>query len=175
MKIDARKTYTAVMKTSCGTISIQLDAKNAPETVNSFVFLAQHHFFDGQYFTRLDTSIDVVQGGDPTGTGSGGPGYAIPDELNPTPTYGTATLAMANTGSPNTGGSQFFLITGPKGNGLNASPTYTVFGKIVGGLGVAQRIQAMPIKDPTAAAGGDITAQAPAQAIYMDSVTISQK
>jgi cyclophilin family peptidyl-prolyl cis-trans isomerase len=172
IKIDSSKQYTAVMKTSCGTITIQLDAKNAPETVNSFVLLARSKFFDGQYFTRLDTSLDVVQGGDPTGTGSGSPGYSIPDELHPTPTYGTGTVAMANggPGHPNTGGSQFFLITGPNGRVLNPTPVYTVFGKIVGGLDVAQRIQNMPTADPAATAPGP--GQAPAKAIYIDSVTI---
>jgi cyclophilin family peptidyl-prolyl cis-trans isomerase len=169
--IDTSKTYTAVMKTSCGTIVIRLDSKNALETVNSFVFLAGHNFFDGQYFTRLDTTIDVVQGGDPTGTGKGGPGYSIPDELHSKPTYGTGTVAMANSGSPNSGGSQFFLITGPKGHQLDTKPTYTVFGTIVQGLDVAQRIQGMPIKDPTAGLLG----QAPAQAIYIDSVTIIKR
>src|SRR5919109_1610526 len=81
MTIDRTATYTATMVTSCGSIVVELDAKRAPQTVNSFVFLAEKGYFDGQYFHRLDTSIDVIQGGDPTGTGSGGPGYAIPDEL----------------------------------------------------------------------------------------------
>jgi len=78
MKIDPQKTYIATMVTSCGTIEIELDPKTAPQTVNSFVFLANHGYFDGQYIHRIDTSIDVLQGGDPTGTGSGGPGYVIP-------------------------------------------------------------------------------------------------
>ena len=81
MKIDPEKTYIATMETSCGTIEIELDPKTAPQTVNSFVFLANHGYFDGQYIHRIDTSIDVLQGGDPTGTGTGGPGYSIPDEL----------------------------------------------------------------------------------------------
>ncbi len=174
MKIDTSKTYVATMETSCGTIVIELDAKTAPQTVNSFVFLANHHFFDGQYFTRIDTSIDVLQGGDPTGTGSGGPGYSIPDELRGGEQYAPGVFAMAN-GGPNTGGSQFFIITGPNGHRLDASPTYTIFGNITGGLKVAQSIQQLPIKDPTAASQGDITGQAPQQAVYIDSVTISEK
>jgi cyclophilin family peptidyl-prolyl cis-trans isomerase len=80
MKIDTSKTYVATMETSCGTIVIELDAKTAPQTVNSFVFLANHHFFDGQYFTRIDTSIDVLQGGDPTASEAVVP-VPIPDEL----------------------------------------------------------------------------------------------
>src|SRR5205823_13183586 len=80
MSIDPKNTYVATFQTSCGSFTVKLDAKASPQTVNSFVFLAAKGFFNGQYFTRLDTSIDVVQGGDPTGTGTGGPGYSIPDE-----------------------------------------------------------------------------------------------
>lgn len=167
MTIDPAKSYVAVMQTSCGTIKIQLDSGTAPQTVNSFVFLADHHYFDGQYFHRLDTSIDVVQGGDPVGDGSHGPGYQIPDELTGNETYPPGTLAMANAGA-NTGGSQFFLITGPKGHLLDDNNTYTVFGHVVDGLDVAQKIQAMPIQDPSAG----LTGQQPKQAIYMDKVTI---
>lgn len=174
MKIDPKKTYTATMVTSCGTITIELDPSRAPQTVNSFVFLARKGFFDGQFFTRLDTSIDVIQGGDPTETGSGGPGYSIPDELNGDESYVAGTFAMAKGQAPNSGGSQFFIISGPNGTNLDASPAYTIFGHITTGLDVARQIQGLPVKDPNAAAGGDITAQAPTQAIYMDRVTISQ-
>jgi cyclophilin family peptidyl-prolyl cis-trans isomerase len=171
MKIDPKATYTATMVTSCGTIVIELDAKNAPQTVNSFVFLANEGYFDGQYFHRLDTSIDVAQGGDPTGTGSGGPGYAIPDELKGGESYTPGTLAMANAG-PNTGGSQFFLITGPAGTNLDGNPNYTIFGHVVEGLGVAKRIQALPIVDPNAT--GDLSGQRPVEAVYIDEVTIEK-
>ena len=173
MKIDAKATYRATVATSCGTIVIELDAKRAPQTVNSFVFLAKQGYFDGQYFHRLDTSIDVIQGGDPSGTGSDGPGYAIPDELSGKMTYTPGTLAMAN-GGPNTGGSQFFIITGPEGTNLDGNPNYTIFGKIVEGLGVAQKIQALPIVDPQAAANGDLSGQRPKQAVYVDMVTIAK-
>lgn len=173
MKIDTEATYRATMVTSCGTIVIELDAKRAPQTVNSFVFLAKQGYFDGQYFHRLDTSIDVIQGGDPSGTGSDGPGYAIPDELNGKLTYTPGTLAMANAGA-NTGGSQFFIITGPEGTNLDGNPNYTIFGKIVEGLGVAQEIQALPIIDPAAAANGDLSGQRPKQAVYIDKVTIAK-
>ncbi len=174
MKIDTSKTYVATMETSCGTIVIELDAKTAPQTVNSFVFLANHHFFDGQYFTRIDTSIDVLQGGDPTGTGSGGPGYSIPDELRGGEQYAPGVFAMAN-GGPNTGGSQFFIITGDNGHNLDSNPDYTIFGHVISGLDVAQRIQKLPIKDPAAAQQGDISGQAPLQAVYFDSVTITEQ
>jgi cyclophilin family peptidyl-prolyl cis-trans isomerase len=168
MKVDPKATYTATVETSCGTIVIELDAKRAPTTVNSFVFLAKAGYFDGQYVHRLDTSIDVVQGGDPTGTGSGGPGYAIPDELKGDESYTPGTLAMANAGA-NTGGSQFFLITGPAGTNLDGNPNYTIFGKVVEGLDVAKRIQSLPIVDPSS---GDISGQRPVQAMYIESVTI---
>jgi cyclophilin family peptidyl-prolyl cis-trans isomerase len=171
MTIDKGVTYVATIVTSCGTIEIELDAKEAPKTVNSFVFLARKGYFDGQYFHRLDTSIDVIQGGDPEGTGSGGPGYAIPDELGKDPTYPPGALAMANSGA-GTGGSQFFLIAGPNGRRLNDNPNYTVFGHVVSGLDVAKRILALPIVDPEAAAAGDLSGQRPAQAVYLERVTI---
>lgn len=174
MKIDPKKTYIATMVTSCGTIEIELDPKTAPQTVNSFVFLANHGYFDGQYIHRIDTSIDVLQGGDPTGTGSGGPGYSIPDELTGDEQYGPGVFAMANAGA-NTGGSQFFIITGKNGHKLDSSPNYTIFGHVTGGLDVAKEIQQLPITDPAAAAQGDIAGQAPKQAVYIDSVTITEQ
>ena len=170
MEIDPKATYTATMVTSCGTIVIELDPKRAPQTVNSFVFLAAKRYFDGQYFHRLDTSIDVIQGGDPSGTGSAGPGYAIPDELNGKLTYTPGTIAMANAGA-NTGGSQFFIITGPDGTNLDGNPNYTIFGRIVEGLDVAKEIQALPIVDPNAT---DLSGQRPKQAVYIDTVSVEK-
>ena len=163
------KTYTAEVQTSCGTIVIELLADQAPQTVNSFVFLAQQGYFDGQRFHRLDTSIDVIQGGDPTGTGSGGPGYSIPDELTGNESYGPGTLAMANAG-PDTGGSQFFLITGDAGHNLDANPAYTIFGMVTEGLDVAKQIQQLPIQDPSAGISG----QQPKQSVYIEKVTIRE-
>jgi cyclophilin family peptidyl-prolyl cis-trans isomerase len=171
MTIDEKATYTATMQTSCGSIVIELDASRAPQTVNSFVFLAEKGYFDGQYFHRLDTSIDVIQGGDPTGAGAGGPGYSIPDELNGKLSYTPGTIAMANAG-PNSGGSQFFIITGPDGTNLDANPNYTIFGEVVEGLQVAVRIQRLPILDPQAAAQGDLSGQRPRDAVYIERVTI---
>ena len=163
------KTYTADVQTSCGTIVIELLADQAPQSVNSFVFLAQNGYFDGQRFHRLDTSIDVIQGGDPTGTGSGGPGYSIPDELTGNESYGPGTLAMANAG-PDTGGSQFFLITGDAGHNLDANPAYTIFGMVTEGLDVAKQIQQLPIQDPSAGISG----QQPKQSVYIEKVTIHE-
>ena len=165
--------YTATIETSCGDIVIELLADAAPETVNSFVFLAREGYFDGTRIHRLDTSLDVIQGGDPVGTGTSGPGYTIPDELEGGETYGPGVFAMANSGSPNSGGSQFFLITGNNGHRLDANPAYTIFGNVVEGLSVARDIQGLPIQDPDAAAAGDITGQQPAQAVYLEEVTIS--
>jgi len=163
------KTYTAEVQTSCGTIVIELLADQAPQTVNSFVFLAQEGYFDGQRFHRLDTSIDVIQGGDPTGTATGGPGYSIPDELTGNESYGPGTLAMANAG-PDTGGSQFFLITGDAGHNLDANPAYTIFGMVTEGLDVAKQIQQLPIQDPSAGISG----QQPTQSVYIEKVTIHE-
>jgi peptidylprolyl isomerase len=156
--------YTAIMHTSCGDITIALDPSAAPKTVASFVFLAEQKYFDGTFFHRVVDSIDVVQGGDPTGTGSGGPGYSIPDELTGNEHYATGTVAMANAG-PNTGGSQFFLITGPQGANLDGNPNYTIFGNITDGLDVAKQINGFIPKS------GD---GQPTQAVYIDSVTIEK-
>jgi cyclophilin family peptidyl-prolyl cis-trans isomerase len=164
--------YTATLVTSCGDIVIELLADSAPETVNSFVFLAQEGYFDATRIHRLDTSLDVIQGGDPVGTGTSGPGYTIPDELGGGETYGPGVFAMANSGSPDSGGSQFFIITGDNGHRLDANPEYTIFGNVIEGLVVAREIQALPIQDPDAAAAGDISAQQPEQAVYIEKVTI---
>lgn len=175
MRIDTSKTYTATIETSCGTIEVELLADRAPTTVNSFVFLADKHYFDGTQIHRIDTGIDVIQGGDPTGTGTGGPGFSIPDELTGDESYGPGVVAMAN-GGPNTGGSQFFIVFGSNGHKLDDNPNYTIFGKVVKGLDVAKRIGALPIVDPqAAAAGNDIAAQHPKDAVYLDKVTISTR
>jgi cyclophilin family peptidyl-prolyl cis-trans isomerase len=162
-------TYEMEIQTSCGTIVVELLADQAPETVNSFVFLTQKGYFDGQRIHRLDTSIDVIQAGDPTGTGTGGPGYSIPDELTGDESYGPGVLAMANSG-PDTGGSQFFIITGDAGHNLDANPAYTIFGMVVEGLDVAKQIQALPIQDPSAGIEG----QQPARSVYLEKVTIRE-
>jgi len=167
--IKPGKTYEAVIQTSCGQIVVELLADRAPQTVNSFVFLAEHGYFDGQRILRIDTSIDVLQGGDPTGTGSGGPGYSIPDELTGDESYGPGVFAMANAG-PDTGGSQFFIITGEDGHLLDDQGAWTIFGHVTEGLDVAQTIQDIPIQDATAGLAG----QQPSLAVYLESVTIRE-
>jgi len=140
MGIDPAKRYTATMETSMGTLVIALDAIKAPKTVNNFVFLALYHYYDGIIFHRIINGF-VCQGGDPTGTGRGGPGYRFADELPRPGQYEIGSLAMANAG-PNTNGSQFFLISGPDGAGL--PPAYSLFGKVVKGLEVVDAMQRVP-------------------------------
>lgn len=168
------RAYTATFETSCGDIVIELLDDQAPKTVNSFVFLAQEGFFDGQRIHRIDESIDVLQGGDPTGTGGGGPGYTIPDELTGKESYAAGTFAMANAG-PDTGGSQFFIITGVDGHALDDQAAWTIFGEVIESLDVAEQIQGIPISNPEAAAAGDLTGQQPSQAVYIEKVTIATK
>ncbi len=137
MCIDPSKRYTATMETSMGSLTIALDAATAPLTVNNFVVLSRYHYYDGVIFHRIINGF-VCQGGDPTGTGRGGPGYRFADELPKPGRYEIGSLAMANAG-PNTNGSQFFLISGPNGAGL--PPQYSLFGKVVNGLDVVDAMQ----------------------------------
>jgi len=137
MGIDPTKRYTATMETSMGTMVIALDALNAPETVNSFVYLAAYKYYEGVVFHRIIKGF-MCQGGDPTGTGSGGPGYKFNDELPRAGQYQIGSLAMANAG-PNTNGSQFFLISGQSGVGL--PPAYALFGQVVKGLEIIEAMQ----------------------------------
>jgi cyclophilin family peptidyl-prolyl cis-trans isomerase len=142
MSIDPSKTYVATVKTDLGTFVVTLDAQQAPATVNSFVFLADHQFYDCVTFHRVIPTF-VDQTGDPTGTGSGGPGYTIPDEYpakgaDPQAQYALGAVAMANTGAANSGGSQWFVVAGPEGEAL--PPTYSLFGQVTSGLNVVQAI-----------------------------------
>lgn len=138
--IDPSKRYTATMDTSMGQIVIALDPIKAPKTVNNFVFLAGYKYFDGIIFHRIINGF-VCQGGDPTGTGRGGPGYRFEDELPKAGQYQIGSVAMANAG-PNTNGSQFFLISGPSGASL--PPQYALFGQIIKGLDVLDEMQKVP-------------------------------
>jgi len=135
--IDPSKRYTATMETSMGTLVIALDAIAAPKTVNNFVFLAAHHYYDGVIFHRIIKNF-MCQGGDPEGSGRGGPGYKFMDELPSKGKYQIGSVAMANAG-PNTNGSQFFIVSGPDGCGL--PPSYSLFGQVVKGLDVVEAMQ----------------------------------
>ncbi len=137
MVIDPSKRYTANMSTSMGDLVIALDAIAAPKTVNNFVFLAREGYYDGVIFHRIIPGF-MCQGGDPTGSGRGGPGYKFADELPKPRQYEIGSLAMANAG-PNTNGSQFFIISGPSGVGL--PPQYSLFGKVVKGLDVVDQME----------------------------------
>jgi len=139
MCIDVDSRYTAVMDTSHGSMTISLDPASAPKTVNNFVFLARYHYFDGIVFHRIIPGF-VLQGGDPEGNGRGGPGYRFEDELPRPGRYERGSLAMANAG-PNTNGSQFFVISGPAG--VRLPPQYSLFGKVVSGLDVVSKIDAL--------------------------------
>jgi cyclophilin family peptidyl-prolyl cis-trans isomerase len=139
MCIDVTRRYSAEMVTSKGTMTIALDPVAAPKTVNNFVFLARYHYFDGIFFHRVIPGF-VLQGGDPKGTGTGGPGYDFEDELPRPGRYELGSLAMANAG-PNTNGSQFFVISGP--SGVRLPPQYSLFGKVVSGLDVVAAIDAL--------------------------------
>jgi cyclophilin family peptidyl-prolyl cis-trans isomerase len=138
MQIDPNKKYTATIDTTAGKIVIELFPKEAPKTVNNFVFLAKQGFYDGVVFHRIIKGF-MIQGGDPTGTGSGGPGYRFPDELPPKRSYTPGIVAMANAG-PNTNGSQFFICNGPTCKNLDGKPDYTQFGQVVEGMDVLTKL-----------------------------------
>jgi len=137
MQIDTSKTYRVTLESSKGTIELELYAEHAPKTVNNFVFLSREGFYDGVTFHRVIGDF-MIQGGDPTGSGSGGPGYKFEDEFDGNPlTHETRVLSMANAG-PNTNGSQFFITHSPQPH-LNGN--HTVFGKVVKGKEVVDAIQ----------------------------------
>jgi cyclophilin family peptidyl-prolyl cis-trans isomerase len=159
MCIDAGRRYTAEMVTSKGTMTIALDPIAAPTTVNNFVVLARYHYFDGIVFHRIIPGF-VLQGGDPEGTGRGGPGYRFADELPKAGRYEVGSLAMANAG-PNTNGSQFFVISGP--DGVRLPPQYSLFGKVVKGLEVVTAIDAVGSGSGT-----------PREKVVIESVTITE-
>ena len=136
MQIDPAKTYAATITTNKGDIEISLDAANAPKTVNNFVFLARDGFYDGVVFHRVIPGF-MAQGGDPTGTGRGGPGYRFEDETSGNPnTHERGVISMANAG-PNTNGSQFFITFAPQPH-LNGR--HTVFGRVTSGMEVVDAL-----------------------------------
>jgi cyclophilin family peptidyl-prolyl cis-trans isomerase len=139
LSIDLSTTYQAVIHTSEGDVSVEFHAADAPQTVNNFVFLARDGFYDGVIFHRVIPGF-MVQGGDPSGTGRGGPGYQFRDELGHSKSsYSRGTLAMANSG-PNTNGSQFFIMHADYG----LPNQYSIFGKVTDGLDVVDAIAGAP-------------------------------
>jgi len=160
MEIDPAKRYTAEMDTSMGTMTIALDAVGAPKTVNNFVFLARQGFYDGVIFHRIIQGF-MCQGGDPEGSGRGGPGYKFADELPQPGRYEVGSVAMANAG-PNTNGSQFFIVSGP--SGVRLPPQYSLFGKVVKGLEVVDEMEKVKT------GSGD----RPVQDVVINKVTITE-
>ena len=141
MVIDPKKKYTATFKTEKGDFVVELFADKAPKTVNNFVFLARDGFYDDTTFHRVIKGF-MAQGGDPTGSGRGGPGYKFADEFNSSLKHsGTGILSMANAG-PNTNGSQFFITYGPT---PHLDGKHAVFGKVVSGMDV---VNSIPERDP---------------------------
>jgi len=165
-KVDAGKTYVATFQTSCGRFTVRLDPKKAPITTANFVFLAGRKFYDSTWFHRIvpggQAGIAVIQGGDPQGSGRGGPGYAIKDELPSSPAaYKRYSVAMANSG-PDSGGSQFFISTADNSKGLQAN--YSVFGQVVAGKAVVDKIAAVPV--------GGQSGDTPTEAVWIEKLTV---
>lgn len=157
---------TATLETSCGTIVIELDAEQFPQTVSSFVFLARNGFYDGTAFHRIAADF-VVQGGDQSATGAGGPGYTIGDEFPDEGfVYEAGVVAMANAGRGTTG-SQFFIVTGDGAASLN--PTFNVLGRVVEGFDVLDQINQVQTRQQAGARERSY----PTESVYLNSVTIT--
>ena len=162
LALDPNVKLVATIETSCGPIVVELDPSLAPETVNSFVFLAQQGYFDGSVSHRVIPGF-VIQAGDPTATGLGGPGYVVPDELPPQGfAYTTGVLAMANAG-PNTTGSQFFIMVGDSG----LPPQYSAYGIVTDGFATLDAIVNLPLG--TSRRG---ETSVPLETLYIETVSV---
>ena len=168
MQLAEGHSYSAEIQTTVGSFVLELFADKAPQTVNNFVFLAREGFYDGVVFHRIIKDF-MVQTGDPTGTGTGGPGYRFADELPPVFPYAPGVAAMANAG-PNTNGSQFFICTGEQSDFLNRQPNYSVFGKVSEGMDVVLKIAATPVGN-----GSFGENSKPLQTVKMTSVIIQER
>ena len=160
-ELDPATTYSLVVETNCGSFTIELDQKLAPETSASLVKLANDGFFDGTTFHRVVPGF-VIQGGDPTGTGSGGPGYSTVDAPPATAKYTKGVVAMAKTGAeaPGTSGSQFFVVTGED---VGLPPDYAIVGKVTDGLDTVLAIDALGTGDGP-----------PSQPVVIEKVTVEE-
>ena len=165
MRIDVSKQYTATIRTSLGAITVELQPRQAPNTVNNFVFLAREGFYDGVPFHRVIKDF-MIQTGDPSGTGRGGPGYRIVDEPV-ADNYSRGAVAMANAGQPNTAGSQFFIV---QGENVFLPKTYTIFGKVTDGIETVDQISSVAV-GPSAA--GEVSV--PQQDVRIQKVEISER
>jgi peptidyl-prolyl cis-trans isomerase B (cyclophilin B) len=157
------KPAAATVQTSCGSFVIELDTKGSPKTANSFAFLAEQGFYDDTVFHRIAPGF-VIQGGDPKGDGTGGPGYSVTEAPPQDTTYATGLVAMAKTAvePPGASGSQFFVVTAPADAGL--PPDYAVLGEVTEGIDVVEAIGEL----------GDPATEQPLQTVTIDSVTISK-
>jgi peptidyl-prolyl cis-trans isomerase B (cyclophilin B) len=166
LKLDPAKTFEVVLTTSCGDITIRLDHETSPNTAASFAFLARRGFFDGTVFHRIVPGF-VIQGGDPTGSGTGGPGYSTRDVPPPDTSYVRGTMAMAKTATdpPGTAGSQFYIVTAPD---AGLTPEYALLGKVVKGQDVVDEIG--QLGDP---ASGD--AGIPLQPVVIESAELVER
>jgi cyclophilin family peptidyl-prolyl cis-trans isomerase len=160
MTLDPNKQYTATIQTNQGSIAVELFPKEAPQTVNSFVFLAREGFYDGLIFHRVIKGF-MIQGGDPTGTGMGGPGYRVPAEFN-AHKHARGVLSMARSSDPNSAGSQFFIV---HQDAAHLDGQYTAFGQVVSGIETVDKIASVPT------GRNDL----PIDAVVIESITIQEK
>ena len=162
-RLDPEKTYDLVVKTNCGTFTITLDQSSAPATSASLVSLAEAGFYDDTIFHRIVPGF-VIQGGDPTQTGSGGPGYQTVDAPAADAAYTKGVVAMAKTGAeaPGTSGSQFFVVTG---DDVGLPPEYAVVGTVTSGLDVVELIGTL----------GDPATEQPTQPVVIESITVEEQ
>jgi cyclophilin family peptidyl-prolyl cis-trans isomerase len=170
MCIDPAKTYTATFDTTEGQIVVALDTKVTPGTTNNFVVLSRYHYYDGSAIFRTDPSIDIIQGGSPTtqSPSDPGPGYTIKDEGGKF-SYNPGDLVMARSSGANSGGAQYFFVTGPNAAGLNSQGTYVTFGHITTGIQVAMNIIGLNQDDPSSGLGGG-----PSRVVTVKTVTIKE-
>ena len=165
--LDPHRTYTVTVVTNCGRFAFTLDAKDSPKTSASFYYLVRRHFFDGVTFHRVAAGF-VIQGGDPTGTGGGGPGYTVvePPPQNIQYVQGDVAMAKTQTDPPGASGSQFFIVTAANATqSAGLTPDYALLGKVVSGLDVVKKIGSLPTNPQ-----GD---GAPTPAVVMSSVTVT--
>jgi peptidyl-prolyl cis-trans isomerase B (cyclophilin B) len=163
-KLDAKKTYDLVFDTNCGKFTVQLDQKLAPNTTASLVYLAKQKFFDGLTFHRIVPGF-VIQGGDPTGEGNGGPGYSTVDKPPKDAQYTKGVMAMAKTDTepPGTSGSQFYVVTA---DDAGLPPDYAIVGKVVDGQDTVDKIGAL---------GSNTQEGTPTQPVVMSTVTVQER
>jgi peptidyl-prolyl cis-trans isomerase B (cyclophilin B) len=167
LKLDPHRTYTVTIVTNCGTFAFTLDVAQSPRTSASFISLVKRGFFDGLTFQRVAAGF-VIQGGDPTGTGAGGPGYTVVEAPPKNTQYVLGDVAMAKTETQPAGasGSQFFIVTAPNvTESAGLTPDYALLGKVVSGIGVVEKIGSLPTNPPQDGS--------PTAAVVMSRVTVS--